>query len=90
MNTLLLLFFQKCSIYRASWPAELPDTRKGPHRILHGILRPLVSGTQRRPQSNREEPETAVHREAHCPGLTRDKSPFRFTRAAGFLASGVA
>ena len=37
---------------RASWPAELPDTRKGPHRIPHGILRPLVSGTQRRPQSN--------------------------------------
>jgi hypothetical protein len=37
---------------RASWPAELPDTLKGPHRILHGILRPLVSGTQRRPQSN--------------------------------------
>jgi hypothetical protein len=31
---------------QASWPAELPDTRKGPHRIPHGILRPLVSGTQ--------------------------------------------
>jgi hypothetical protein len=29
---------------RASLPAELPDTRKGPHRIPHGILRPLVSG----------------------------------------------
>jgi hypothetical protein len=28
-------------------PAELPDTRKGPHRIAHVILRPLVSGTQR-------------------------------------------
>ena len=39
-------------------------TRKGPHRIPHGILRPLVSGTQRWPQSNRAEPETAVHREA--------------------------
>jgi hypothetical protein len=27
-------------------PAESPNTRKGPHRIPHGILRPLVSGTQ--------------------------------------------
>jgi hypothetical protein len=34
---------------------ELPDTSKGPHRIPHGILRPLVSGTQRRPQSNRAD-----------------------------------
>ena len=75
---------------RATLPAELPDTRKGPHRIPHGILRPLVSGTQRRPQSNRTEPETAVHREADCPGLTRDKNPFHSTQAAGFLASGVA
>jgi hypothetical protein len=31
---------------RATLPAESPDARKGPHRIPHGILRPLVSGTQ--------------------------------------------
>ena len=31
---------------RATLPAESPDTRKGPHRIPHVILRPLVSGTQ--------------------------------------------
>jgi hypothetical protein len=27
-------------------PADSPDTRKGPHRIPHGILRTLASGTQ--------------------------------------------
>jgi hypothetical protein len=73
-----------------SLPAESPDTRKGPHRIPHGILRPLVSGTQRLPQSNRAEPETAVHREANYMGLTWGTSPFRSTRAPGYLASGVA
>jgi hypothetical protein len=51
-------------------PAESPDTQKGPHRIPHGILRPLVSGTQRLPQYNRTEPETALTREADDPGLT--------------------
>jgi hypothetical protein len=30
----------------------LPNTRKGPHGTPHGILRPLVSGIQRLPQSN--------------------------------------
>jgi hypothetical protein len=67
-----------------------PNTRKGPHRIPHGILRPLVSGTQPLPQSNRAEPVTAVNREADYPGLTWDTSPFRSTRAPGYLASGVA
>jgi hypothetical protein len=57
--------------HQGALPAEFPDTRKGPHRIPHGILRPLVSGTQRLPQSNRVEPETAVNREADYPGLTR-------------------
>jgi hypothetical protein len=37
---------------------------QGPHRTLHGILRPLVSGTQLLLQSNREGPETAIIREA--------------------------
>jgi hypothetical protein len=60
---------------RASLSAELPDTHKGPPRIPHGILRPVVSGTQRRPQSNRAEPETAAHRKANYPGLTRAKAP---------------
>jgi hypothetical protein len=53
----------------------LPNTRKGPHRTPHGILRPLVSGTQRLPQSNCKEPETAVHREAGYPGLIWGTSP---------------
>ena len=67
-----------------------PNTRKGPHRTPNGILRPLVSETQRLPQSNHKEPETAVHREAGYPGLIWGKSPFRSTRTPGFLASGVA
>jgi hypothetical protein len=68
----------------------LPNTRKDPHGTPHGILRPLVSGTQRLPQSNRAEPETVVHREAGYPGLIWGTSPFRSTRAPGYLASGVA
>jgi hypothetical protein len=75
---------------RATLPAESPDTRKGTHRIPHGILSPLVSGTQSLPQSNRAEPETAVNREADYPGLTWGTSPFHSTRALGCLASGVA
>jgi hypothetical protein len=63
------------------------NTRKGPHRIPHGILRPLVSGTQPLPQSNLAEPETAVNREADYPGLTWGTSPFRSTRAPRYLAS---
>ena len=54
----------------------LPNTRKGPHGTPHGTLRPLVSGTQRLPQSNRAELETAVHREAGYPGLIWGTSPF--------------
>jgi hypothetical protein len=68
----------------------LPNTRKGPHGTPHGILRPLVSGTQRLPQSNRTEPETAVHREAGYPGLIWGTNPFRSTRAPSYLASRVA
>jgi hypothetical protein len=45
-------------------PAESPDTCKEPHRIPHGILRPLVSGTQRQLQSNHAGPETALIKEA--------------------------
>jgi hypothetical protein len=48
-------------------PSESLDTRKEPHRIPHGILSPLVSGTQRLLQSNRVEPETALTREADNP-----------------------
>jgi hypothetical protein len=70
-------------------PAESLNTRKGPHRIPCGILRPLVSGTQHLPQSNRSEPETVVIREADYPGLTWGTSSFRSTRAPGCLASGV-
>ena len=67
----------------------LPNTRKGPHRTPQGILRPLVSGTQGLPQSNRAEPETEVHREAGYPGLIWGTSPFRSTRTPGYLASRV-
>jgi hypothetical protein len=77
-------------INRSTLPAESPNTHKGPYRIPHGILRPLVSGTQRLPQSNHSEPETAVNREADYPGLTWGTSPFRSTRAPGYLPSGVA
>jgi hypothetical protein len=63
----------------------LPNTRKGPHGTPHGILRPLVSGTQSLPQSNLAEPETAVHREAGYPGLIWGTSPFRSTGAPGYL-----
>ena len=45
-------------------PEESPDTRKDPHRIRHGILGPLVSGTQHLLQSNRAGPETALIKEA--------------------------
>jgi hypothetical protein len=76
--------------HQGTLPAESPDTRKGPHRIPHRILRPLVSGTQHLPQSNRMEPETAVNREADYPGLTWGTSPFHSTRAPGCLASGAA
>ena len=75
--------------HRDALPAESPNTHKGPLRIPHGILRPLVSGTQRLPQSSRAEPETAVTREADHPGLTWGTSPFRPNRAPGCLASGV-
>jgi hypothetical protein len=68
----------------------LPNTRKGAHGTPHGILRPLVSGTQRLPQSSRAEHETVVHREAGYPGLIWGTNPFRSTRAPGYLASGVA
>ena len=75
--------------FRGALPVKSPDTRKEPHRIPHRILRPLVSGTQRLPQSNRAEPETAVHREAGYPGLIWGTSPFRFTPAVEFLVRGV-
>jgi hypothetical protein len=43
---------------------ESPDIRKDPHRTPHGILKPLVSGTQCLLQSNRTGLETALTREA--------------------------
>ena len=49
------------------WPGESADTCKDPHRIGHGILRTLVSGTQRLLQSNRAGPQTALIKEAGNP-----------------------
>ena len=63
----------------------LPNTRKGPHGTPHGTLRPLVSGSQCLPQSNRVELETAVHREAGYPGLIWGTNPFHSTRAPATL-----
>ena len=48
-------------------PGESLDTHKDSHRICDGILRPLVSGTQRLLQSNRAGPETALIKEAGNP-----------------------
>jgi hypothetical protein len=47
-----------------SLAGEFPGTLKNPHRICHGILRPLLSGTQRLLQSNCMGPETALIKEA--------------------------
>jgi hypothetical protein len=55
------------SQHRGTLPAESPDTHKEPHRIPHGILRPLVSGTQCLLQSNCTGPETALIKEADNP-----------------------
>jgi hypothetical protein len=96
MEGKFLLLKAPCTLEIGPWlehqgalPAESPDTCKGPLRIPHGILRPLVSGTQRLPQSNCAEPNTALTREADDPGLTRGTSPFQSTRAPGCLASRV-
>ena len=53
--------------HQGALPAESPNTRKNPHRIPHGTLRPLVWGTQHLPQSNHTEPETALTMEADDP-----------------------
>jgi hypothetical protein len=54
---------------------ESLDTRKDPHRIPHGTLRPLVSGTQHLLQANRMGPETALTREADNPAWSRAQVP---------------
>ena len=51
-------------LHHGPWPGESADTRKDPHRIRHGILRPLVNGTQRLLQSNLAGRETALIKEA--------------------------
>jgi hypothetical protein len=53
---------------QANLPAESPDTRKGPHRIPQGILRPLVSGTQLLPGVRFEHQMGTFHarRELSC------------------------
>lgn len=53
--------------HHGPWPGESPDTRKDPHRIHHGILGPLVSGTQHLLQSNLAGPETVLIKEADNP-----------------------
>ena len=53
--------------HRGALPAESSDTRKEPHRIPLGILRPLVSGTQLLLQSNHVGPQTALTRETDNP-----------------------
>jgi hypothetical protein len=46
---------------------ESADTCKDPYKIRHGILRPLVSETQRLLQSNCAGPMTALVKEAGNP-----------------------
>jgi hypothetical protein len=58
-----------------SLPAESLDTRKDPHRIPHGILRPLVSGTQCLLQANHAGPETALIKEADNLALSGAQVP---------------
>jgi hypothetical protein len=53
------------------WVCRQPQ---GPHRTLHGILGPLVSGTQLLLQSNLVGPETALIREAENPACQGHKS----------------
>jgi hypothetical protein len=48
---------------------------QGPHRTIHKILRPLVSGTQLLLQSNRAGPETALIREAENPAWSESQVP---------------
>jgi hypothetical protein len=66
-------------------PAESPDTGKDPHRIPHGILRPLVSQTQHMLQSNHAGPETALTREADNPAWSGTKVPSGPLQHRGFL-----
>jgi hypothetical protein len=61
--------------HRGPWPGESADTGKDPHRIRHGILRPLVSGTQRLLQSNCAGPETTLIKEADNPAWSRAQVP---------------
>ena len=64
------LLYDYISVYiqeQQQRPMESLDTRKDPHRIPHGTLRPLVSGTQHLLQANRMGPETALTREADNP-----------------------
>jgi hypothetical protein len=48
---------------------------QGTHRILQGILGPLVSGTQLLLQSNHAGPETALIREAENPARSGGRVP---------------
>jgi hypothetical protein len=53
--------------HQGPWPRESPDTCKDTHRIHQGILRPLVSGTQRLLQSNLAGLETVLIKEGDNP-----------------------
>jgi hypothetical protein len=53
--------------HQGPWLGESPDTRKDPHRIPHGILRPLVSEKQHLLQFNLVGPEISLIREAENP-----------------------
>jgi hypothetical protein len=70
LNRYIIKEFTIVSAQNVQKKFEIKLQCSGPHRIPHGILSPLVSGTQRLPQSNRAEPETAGNREADYPGLT--------------------
>jgi hypothetical protein len=71
--------------YWGALPAQSPDTPKDPHRIPHGILRPLVRGTQRLLQSNHAGPETALTREADNPAWAGAQVPSGLLEHRGAL-----
>jgi hypothetical protein len=76
LHNRVLLSYSAIKNSEFALPMESLGTCKDPHRIPHGILRPLVSGTQHLLKSNRTRPETALTREADNPACSGAQVPF--------------
>jgi hypothetical protein len=63
---------------------------QGPHRTLHGILWPLVTGTQLLLQSNHTRPETALIRKAENPAWPGSQVPSVWHQHWGTLDAELA